>query len=330
MQLLNTVLFILWLFLLYCDYVLYMFKCFPACPRFQKWGYWLVGGNLRQRKETLKGRCDVQMLKIQMCFLLLCNSSESWANLCADQCGRTMQQCEHRVAVRDGPGVSDSGLRRAVISGPQCGRLVPLTSHLPSKPFSPGHKHARPVPGKGDHSQVRSGQQSDIMSVSSTNVLHFYFSRVISHAVGPPLLGWSSAHMTQQTLPRTPRPPVCWWKRVKNLQAHRVSSISHRNHWRHHLLRTSQAKSVDQYFQRVFSCSVFLPVFPQNCPTGLTSSHRQTLRTGNRQWGELSGSSTNTASQQRECETIPREFEAGSALSDLRTPDQFRDYKSRF
>lgn len=61
-----------------------------------------------------------------------------------------MQQREHGVAVRDGPGVSDSGLRRAVISGLQCGGLVPLTPHLPSKPFGPGHKHPGPVPGKRD------------------------------------------------------------------------------------------------------------------------------------------------------------------------------------
>lgn len=88
------------------------------------------------------------MWKIQMCFFLLYTNNDSWAHLCADQCSRTMQQCEHRIAVRDGPSVSDPGLRCAVISGPQCGRLVPLTSHLPSKPFSKGHKHARPVSGK--------------------------------------------------------------------------------------------------------------------------------------------------------------------------------------
>lgn len=119
------------------------------------------------------------MLKIQMCFLLLCNSSESWANLCADQCSRTMQQCEHRVAVRDGPGVSDSGLRCAVISGPQCGRLVPLTSHLPSKSFSTGHKHTRPVPGKGDHSQVRSSVRhyECVNKCSSFLFFQSYFSR---------------------------------------------------------------------------------------------------------------------------------------------------------
>lgn len=167
-------------------YVLKLFKCYTACPRFQVWGYWLVGGNFQQGRETLKGRCYVQMWKIQMHFLLQYNKNDSWANLCADQCSRTMQQCEHRIAVWDGPSVSDSGLRCAVISGPQCGRLVPLTSHLPSKPFSTGHKHARPVPGK--RTAARSGQQSDLMSVSSD--VHFYFSRVISHAVGPPLLGW--------------------------------------------------------------------------------------------------------------------------------------------
>lgn len=135
--------------------------------------------------------------------------------------------------------------------------------------------------------------------------------------------------MTHQTLPLTPRQPVCWWKRAKNLQAHRVSSTPYRNHWRHQPLRTWKAKSVDQQFQHVFSHSVFLSL-PQNCPTDLTLSHRQTLQTGNRRWGELSGSSTNTASQQRECETIPREFEASSALSDLTKQAQFGDYKSSY
>lgn len=162
-------------------YVPKLYKCYPACPRFQEWGYWLVGGNFQQGRETPKGRCYVQMRKIEMHFLLLYNNNDSWANLCADQCSRTMQQCEHRIAVRDGPSVSDSGLRCTVISGPQCGRLVPLTSHLPSKPFSTGHKHARPVPGK--RTTARSGQQSD-MSVSS-DVFNFIFSALFLTRWGP-------------------------------------------------------------------------------------------------------------------------------------------------
>lgn len=111
-------------------------------------------------------------LKVETIDFLLLYKNDGWANLCADQCSRTMQQCEHRIAVWDGPGVSDSGLRCAVLSGPQCGRLVPLTSHLPPKPFSTGHKHPRPVPGK--RTTARSGQQLDIMGGSSI-VLYFYF-----------------------------------------------------------------------------------------------------------------------------------------------------------
>ncbi len=67
-------------------------------------------------------------------------------SVCADLCSRAVQQCEYRFAVWDGPGVSDTGLWRAVVPGLQCGGLVPLTSLLSTQPFSTGHKHTGPVP----------------------------------------------------------------------------------------------------------------------------------------------------------------------------------------
>lgn len=36
--------------------------------------------------------------------------SDSQSCVCADLCRGTMQQCEHRLAVRDGLSVSDTGL----------------------------------------------------------------------------------------------------------------------------------------------------------------------------------------------------------------------------
>lgn len=86
-----------------------------------------------------------------------------------------MQQREHGVAVRDGPGVSDSGRWRAVVSGLQCGGLVPLTPHLPSKPFSPGHKHPGPVPGKRD--TAGGGHLERVVGFSLLLLLQSYFSR---------------------------------------------------------------------------------------------------------------------------------------------------------
>lgn len=140
------------------------------------------------------------MWKIQMCFFLLYTNNDSWPHLYADQCSRTMQQCEHRIAVRDGPSVSDPGLRCAVIPGPQRGRLVPLTSHLPSKPFSKGHKHARPVSGK--RTTARWGQQSDIISVSS-NFFIFIFPELFLTRRGP--LYWDDS---QPIWPSKPFPAL--------------------------------------------------------------------------------------------------------------------------
>lgn len=105
----------------------------------------LLGGTFNEDEKVLKVGKGVQSNNVEeediyLLLTILCVRS--------DLCSRAMQQREHRFAVRDGPGVSDTGLRRAVVPGLQCGGLVPLTPLLPPQPFRTGHKHTGPVPGK--------------------------------------------------------------------------------------------------------------------------------------------------------------------------------------
>lgn len=148
----------------------------------------LLGGTFIEEEKVLKVRKGV---KRQQCgrwgsriylphiVLTLC--------VCADLCSRAMQQREHRTAVWDGSGVSDSGLWRAVGFGLQCGGLVPLTSLLSPQPFSTWHQHAGPVPGN------MSGREKSHARVSPHEHAIWFCpdcSRVISHVVEPPSSGW--------------------------------------------------------------------------------------------------------------------------------------------
>lgn len=70
--------------------------------------------------------------------------------------GGAVQQREYGAPVRDGPSVSDAGLRRALLSGLQRGGLVPLPPVLPPKPVGARHQHAGPVPGDVKQKLARS------------------------------------------------------------------------------------------------------------------------------------------------------------------------------
>ncbi|XP_061635983.1 histone H2A deubiquitinase MYSM1 isoform X3 [Phyllopteryx taeniolatus] len=94
----------------------------------------LLGGTFNEEEKVLKTCvCVCVCVCVFMCVFV-------------DQCSGAVQQREHGAPVRDGPSVSDAGLRRALLSGLQRGGLVPLPPILPPKPVCAGHQHAGPVP----------------------------------------------------------------------------------------------------------------------------------------------------------------------------------------
>lgn len=105
--------------------------------------------------------------------------------LSADLRGRTVQQREHRHAVWDGPGLPDSGLRRALLPGLQRGGLVPLAPLLPPQPVRTRHQHTGPVAGRAHRSVQR---------FSNTESTIYLFSpdccRATSPVVEPRSSGW--------------------------------------------------------------------------------------------------------------------------------------------
>ena len=230
--------------------------------------------------------------------------------LCSDPCGRAVQQCEYRFAVWDGPGVSDAGLWRAVVPGLQCCGLVPLTPLIPPQPFSTGHKHTGPVPGKRNHWARPRTRLS--VCVGRSDLLCPDCSRVISHEAEPPSLVWSWARMTQQIHPPTPKPPVCWWERARSPQAPRVClthAHAHTHRCTYFIVKIKEVELLkSNRLCRSETCAVYplaqcVSVTTQSCPTDLTSFHHKTSQTGNRQWRGLSGSSTNTLKHPGESDT---------------------------
>lgn len=66
----------------------------------------LLGGTFNEEEKVLKVGNEVTGDSVEDEDIF----SQIILFFCADLCSRAMQQCKHRYAVRDGPGVSDSGL----------------------------------------------------------------------------------------------------------------------------------------------------------------------------------------------------------------------------
>lgn len=169
-----------------------MIKCFvTACPRVAGGSHWPARRNFQWGRESVKGRgkCGQWRDRFDVLYKVFWHLRlQTILCIYADLCSRAVQQREYRFAVRDGPGVSDTGLWRAVVAGLQCGGLVPLASHLPPQPFSTGHRHTGPVPGK--RMKWKKSHWSESMRARDLILFVLICSRVISHVAEPPSSGW--------------------------------------------------------------------------------------------------------------------------------------------
>lgn len=163
---------------------------FSACSRVPRWSHRPAGWHFQWGRESTEGwqRIEKWKMRIDFCCFTTYSILNEPVCVCTDLCGGAMQQREHRFAVRDGPCVSDPGLRPAVIPGLQCGGLVPLTSLLPPQPVSTRHKHAGPVPGKMTGPKKSLWSQHTLSMWSDAPCPDC--SRAISLVAEPPLLVW--------------------------------------------------------------------------------------------------------------------------------------------